>query len=540
MRTADLWPPLQPFGAEVGQRIERALGGAPPAEIERLLTGVDLDPLQQAAAGAARFALALRSGGLPTDVDQIGRKSQEGFACLGEARSVAFLQAERAVGLLSDKALASDAARLLDDIRVDPDDFALQAAVDRGRGAVARSQADLRGSLLHLERARILADRSGHPREIVRTLNTLGTSYAALGISSLARESLERARELAELAGQHQSAAIAAGQLATLAFETENYQLAARHLKLQKWMSELLGDLHGQARSSSLLVEAYGALHELTHAYASAEDCRKLYERAPSPWTRMQAAMATLYEAELALACGEEERADELLASCQEERESLSPTFRVVRARGALAQLWKILRTPHLQKQLASRIEDAFLRLARSPRPIWVERALGLAIDIAQASGQRDLVATFALRRASLIELRAAAASGALLSLRELAPEAAISRAMSLGQELVFQARLALGPLSPFEAEWIEIHGCPLEDVLPALSIFGLPGELPDALLISNEGSSLQIVLRDQTMAEQVCQRLRLVSGCIFQYFRKKVKIDTNPSLRLTLRCMEQ
>ena len=514
MRSADLWPPLAPLGADA-LAVDRALGAAPHHEVERLLSSLaPADPLASAALASARFALALRSGGPAQDLDALGLSSQDAFARLGAHREAAFLQVERAASLLSDKALLPRADALLDSTPDAQDDLPLAAAFARVRGAVARARADLRGSLLHLERARVLADTSGNPREILRTFNTLGTSYAALGVASLARESLERARELAELAGQRQSAAIAAGQLAVLALDADQPRLAARHLELQRVVCERLGDLHGQARSLSLLVEAHGCAHELAQARAAADACRNLHTRAPSPWTRMQAALATLYEAELALAGGDEGRSRELLASCQEERESHAPTFRVVRARGALALLWGLLREEPAPGALDGALADAFARLARSPRPTWVERALSLALELARRAGRSDLIAPLALRSAALVELRAAAASGALVSLRALAPDAAVARAMTLGRELVLRARLALGPLAPFEAEHLEIttDGDPasLDRVLAAFEAPDRPGEPADDLLASSDHrASLSLALRDPSLADRACEALR-------------------------------
>lgn len=520
MRSADLWAPFAPLGEEGGARLERALGGSPVAEVEGLLValGEGAGEGARAALLAGRFSLSQRSGGSTAEGEARGREAQGAFERLGDGRAAAFLQVERAAGLLADKALLPEAGRLLDAIAVDPGDRTLGAAVARVQGAVARARADLRGSLLHLERARGLAEDSGHPREIIRTFNTLGTSYAALGVASLAREALERARELAELAGQRQSAAIAAGQLAVLALDAERPQLSVRHLELQRVVCERLGDLHGQARALSLLVEAHNAAHELARARDAAEQCRSLHARAPGVWTRMQAALATLYEAEGALAGGDEVRAAELLRSCEEERNSEAPTFRVARARGALSMLWVRLRDDRSPDSLDAAVDDAFSRLSRSPRPTWVERALSLAIEAARRSGRPDLISPLAVRSASLVELRAAAASGALVSLRELAPAAAVARAMATGRQLVLEARLALGPLAPFEAEFLKIttddDPASIDAALAAFEAPARPGELPDGLLASAAGPAcLHLALTDRPLAARAAEQLAALPG---------------------------
>ncbi|RYE94897.1 MAG: hypothetical protein EOO75_00735 [Myxococcales bacterium] len=338
-------------------------------------------------------------------------------------------------------------------------------------------------------------------------MNTLGTSYAALGVASLARDALEQARELAEVTGQRQSAAIASGQLGVLALDGGRPALAVRHLALQLGTAGRLGDEAGQARALSLLVEAYGLSHDLARAASSAAACRELYARSPSPWTRLQAALASLYEAELVLAGGDERSAVELLRSCQAEREGEAASLRVVRARGALvllgalgsageplvAELGASLPGPHVP--LEDALATVLSRLLRSPRPTWVERALGLALATARLRGRPDLVEPLGLRAASLMELRAAASSGSLLHLRALAPGAAVARAMTLGRELVLRARRALAPLGAFEAELIEARGdeAALDRALGAFDDPSRPGELPDALQASVEGDRLRL-----------------------------------------------
>jgi hypothetical protein len=510
VREAELWPPLAPLGAAAAP-LERALGGAPVHQVEALIPQ-PADARAAAAVAAARFALALRIGDRAAEIDALGMAAQRAFLAAEAPREAAFVQVERAAALLSDKTRLPEAAHLLDTLPSSADDRALDAAAARVRGAIARARADLRGSLLHLERARELAEASGHPREILRTLNTLGTSYAALGVASLAREALERARELAELAGQRQSAAIAAGQLATLALDAGNPALAARHLQLQRSVSEQLGDLHGQARALSLLVEAHGEAHQLALAALAASEARALHAAAPSPWTRLQAALASLYEAELALAGGDLERAAELLASCHEERTSDAPPFRILRARSSLALLWQALRDPP-PLPLDAFLSSALAPLMGSPRPMWVEKAMKLSLELAKQAGRTELIPLLAQRLGSLIELRAAASSGALVVLRASAPEAAIGRAMALGRELILRARLALGPIGEFHTSWVEVEVAEEGAIDAALAAFeapGRPGELPPGLLAWTDGYRQ---LRVAAAPEQVAPGLARLEG---------------------------
>lgn len=519
--SADLWPPLAPLGLERGDRLERAIGGASTPEVDELLglLARDASPAEAAAVAAGRFALAQRSGRL---ADAEGEEAERAFVSVGDPRAAAFVAVERAAGRLSDRSQLVRIDQQLDAIEVAPGDLALRAAVDRGRGATARARADLRGSLLLLERGREAAEQSGAPREILRNLNTLGTSYAALGVASLARDALERARELAELAGQRQSAAIAAGQLGVLALDAGRPDMAVRHLTLQLRTAERLDDEAGQARALSLLVEAHGLAHDLARAGSSASACRALYTRSPSPWTRLQASLATLYEAELVLAGGDERQAAELLRSCRDERDSEVPALRVIRARGSLVLLTALASPgaelsavfgpslPGRDRPLDESLAVVLARLLRSPRPTWVERALGTAIEAARRHGRGDLIAPLGLRAAALTELRAAASSGALPVLRERAPAAAVARAMSLGRELVLRARRALAPLGPYEAEHIELRGddATLDRALGFFDDPARPGELADAVQASLDGDRLRLAVTDPVLADRGWQML--------------------------------
>ena len=128
-----------------------------------------------------------------------------------------------------------EAASLADALPLPAESPALAAAVLRTRGAVARA----RGGLAHVtspfsNAPAVSPKRRARRARSWRTLNTLGTSYASLGAGELARDALERARELAELAGHHASAAIAAGQLAVLALDAGRAPLAVRQLQAQR------------------------------------------------------------------------------------------------------------------------------------------------------------------------------------------------------------------------------------------------------------------------------------------------------------------
>jgi hypothetical protein len=572
VRGGDFWAPLGPLGPEAARRIERAVGALPEDEalavIERAERGesfleeaVNPDSERSEAPGplarraallAARFALRARGG--HGDADAIGQQAAEAFSLAGDERARAFVDVERATLLASDKTRLPEAQALAAALPLPEADPALSAAVHRARGAISRARADLRGSLLDLERARALAEASGSAREIVRAGNTLGTSYAALGVAALAREALERARELAELLGHRQSAAIASGQLAVLAMDAGRPLLAARHLEAQRSICDRLGDTHGLARSLSLLVEAFAAAHEPARARAAADEVRALYARSPAAWTRLQAVMATIYEAEDALSSGDLPRASELLASCSEELRSDAPSLRVARARSAFVLLWQALRSlPPLTPPagglapttpVEEQIEHALAQLRRSPRPTWVERALLLSVDVARSRGRDDLVAPLALRAASLLELRGSAAAAALTTLRELAPDAAVARAMALGRDLVLRARLALAPLRPFRAELvtIEVGGEPglIDRAVLGFEPAEAAARLDDAsvgLLVYLDGARRALVAApDDATAARGASYASAVPGVIsVRRERAMVELVADPSTGLVL-----
>lgn len=538
---AEPWAPLLGLGHDA-EDVERALAGAPPDEVSVLLDTLavagDTGP-RHAALLAARFALLARSETSTSRADAAGCEARDALVRVGDARGASFVEVERAAALAASRAGLDDAARIVGELAVPDGDPALAAAVLRVRGSITRARADLGGSLLALEQAAALAARSGSAREQVRTANTLGASYAALGVSGLARDALERGREIAELAGLRHSAAVASGQLAVLAFDAGQPRLAVRHLEAQRRASASLGDVHGEARALSLLVEAYAAGNEPGASRRASDDARALYARAPTPWTRLQAVLATQYEAEDALSGGDDARADELLASIAEERASALPLWRVVRAREAFAILHRARRSAtHAEVEPA--IEDALACLRRSPRPTWASRALLLAVRVAKARGREDLVPALAVRAAALLEARGAAGTRALVTLRELAPEAAVRRAMALGRDLVLRARLALAPLAPFEAESLVFatsgDGAAPDAVLASFRADDT-GEPPDALWASLEGPYLVRVVTTDVEAAARAERRAPAIASVASVVRSRcvARVTHDPGIGLAL-----
>ena len=473
------WPPLAGLGPDA-LRVDEALATASVPEVEALLATLPDVP----ALAAARFALLQRRGDSPDEADAAARVAIAALEAAGNARSALLVAVEHASVLAASKSRLADARAIASALPTPADDAALSAAVLRVRGAIARADGDLGGSLLALEAARARARDAADPREIVRAENTLGSSYAALGVDALARDALESARELAELTRQRQSAGVAAGQLAVLALDADDPKTAARHLETQRAIAVRLGDVHGLARSLSLLVEAYAACHEPGRARDAAHAARDLYARSPTAWTRLQAVLATIYEAEAALAAGDRPRADELLASTAIERASSEPALRVARARETFVRLWTLASERASDPRAA--IEAALSPLRTSPRPTWVLRALVLALRAAETSGWTAGAPLLALRAAAVLEARGAASSRALVTLRALAPDAAVRRAMALGRDLVLRGRLALGPFGPFDAHVLSLELDGEDGAFDA--VLASLGEPPDDLLVGFEG----------------------------------------------------
>lgn len=495
MARVDPWSPLLSLGAVNAAAVDRALSSGTVAEVEALLVPLAPSP----GLSVARFLLLQRRGDDPAGAD---RAAREAVAQLS-GRDASLVSVEHASVLAASKARLAEARAIAQGLAIADDDPALSAAILRVRGAIARAEGDLGASLLALESARARARAASDVREIVRAENTLGASYAALGVAALARDALESALELAEITGQKQSAAIARGQLAVLALDADDPRLAARNLEAQRSIATRLGDVHGLARALSLLVEAYAACHEPGLARDAAEASRALYTRAPTPWTRLSAVLATIYQAEAALAAGDAPSAGELLATTAGERASDDPALRVAHARDAFVRL---LGAPTTIADPDAFLTTALAPLRRSPRPTWVLRALLLALRLAKARGWD--VTPLALRAAAVLEARGAASSRALLTLREQAPDAAVRRAMALGRDLVLEARLALAPLGPFAAHVLEVDGHDVDALLAAL------GDPPDDLLVVFAGSrAARLVTSDAARLTAIAGG-RAVSPC--------------------------
>lgn len=458
MARGEPWRPLRGLGAEAAE-IDLSLASETVAEARARLDTLERQGAEGATANAllaARAALAIRSADDPARAEALALAASEAFRTAGQGGEAAWVDVERVALVGARRERAAEAEALASSLPLPDDDPALAAAVLRARGALARARADLGASLPLLERARELARRAGDVRESVRALNTLGTSYASLGVGDAARGPLEEARELAEASRQLQSAALASGQLAVLALDEGSPRAALRHLEAQRTWSERLGDVHGLARALALSAEAYGEARDVESARRAAESSRALYAAHPTPWTRLQAVMATLVEAEQALASADDERAETLLASCEGERTSDEPAWRLARARGAFAELWLALRDGG---DIKARIRAAFASLEHSPRPAWVERTASLASHVASRHGQPALAASLALRSVWVGASRRVAMAPGLAALRRHFPELALGRAMACGRDLVVRSRLALGPLGPFEAHVVVAGG---------------------------------------------------------------------------------
>ncbi len=487
--TLEIWSPLSGLGADASLA-QGSLDGGRPEELDALLARLPDSPSRDALA----FAAAARAGARPDEIDALGRRAAAALSEAGDARAARLLEVER----LS----AAAAARRDVDAEIDAllptEDAELGAATLRLRGAVARARADLGASLGWLEQARDLAEVSRSTRELVRTKNTLGTSYASLGVASLARVELEEARELAELAGLRQSAAVAAGQLAVLAMDGDRPREAARHLLAQLDAAVALGDVHGQARAHALLVEALARCHSPDEAARHAAAARALFESSPSAWTALQARLATVCEAEAAFHAGDHGLGRLRLTAVGPARED---DDRLLTARRAMARL--AARGP----DDAAEIGGDLAGLRASPRPVWVERALSQASSLARRAGDDGLAATYAVRAACVLEARGAAAAPSLVGLRRTAPREATLRAAAIGRDLVLTARLALAPTAPFSASALLVEG---DDALPEAAR-ALSARHPDDLLVATTGARAAVVVtRDERAALELGARLGL------------------------------
>ncbi|MFO0660195.1 MAG: hypothetical protein U0165_10235 [Polyangiaceae bacterium] len=513
------WAPLRLLAVPDLDALERALGERPREEVETLIGAIETratSEVERAALSAARLAVVLRSGDSGDAIEEIAKTTREKLEQAQQLREATFVEVERIALIGARRERLAEAGELAERLPATSEDPELAAAVLRLRGSLARARADLRGSLLTLEQARVFAESSGSIRELIRTYNTLGTSYAALGIGELARQWLEKARELALLVGQRQSAAIASGQLAVLAMDEHQPARAARHLEAQRAACQALDDTAGFARALSLLVEAYAAAHDPERSAACAEQSRALYTSAPSAWTHLQAVLATMYEAEQSLLAHDEGRASVLLASCETERTSAHPGHRVVRAREAFVVLAKA--ALHPGPESLAEIDRALVHLRRSPRPAWVERALTRASRLAIDAGEREVGVMLALRAAMVREARGAAGAGALGLLANVSAEVVVPRAMALARDLVQRARLALAPLSVFDAHVIEIEtdGTPgaLDAAIASFTRPDFPGEPPDDLAVAIEGLSRATVATTfDEVAASAHERLRQIAG---------------------------
>ncbi len=531
------WPPLRGLGAEAAE-VDLALASETVAEARARLDALGRRAAPGGAANAllaARAALAIRSADDPERAEALALEAREAFRAAGQGAEAAWVDVERVALIGARRERAAEAEALAASLPLPEGDPALAAATLRARGALARARADLGASLPLLERARELAREAGDVRESVRALNTLGTSYASLGVADAAREALEEARELAEASRQLQSAALASGQLAVLALDEGRPRVALRHLEAQRVWSERLGDVHGLARALALSAEAQGEAREPEAARRSAEASRSLYAAHPTPWTRLQAVMATLVEAEQALASGDDERAEALLASCERERQSDEPAWRLARARGAFAELWLALRDGG---DPAARVAAAFASLERSPRPAWVEKAAALASRVAARHRAPDLAAALALRSVWVGASRRVAMAPGLGALRARFPALALGRAMACGRDLVVRSRLALGPLAPFEAHAVVAggEGPGLEAVFRVFTeTAGGPG--PARAWVAFEGGAgAALATLDAERAREAAASLAGVAGVAFVgSARGEVAVVASPSADLAL-----
>lgn len=431
---------------------------------------------------AARYSLAAARGAAPAQVEPLADAAVAALRAEGHGEAATLVLADAAAVLASGRGGTRRADALVVDPGASP---RVRAAVLRAKGVAARVGADLGTAIHALEASLSAADESGDVREVLRSKNALGTAYASLGVTVVARLLLVEARELAEVSGEAQSLAIAHGQLAVLEMDAGRHDRAVAHLAVSLDLSRRAGDVHGEARALALLAEARAVRGDVAGARAAAHSAREVHRVAPTPWTRLSAVLATLSEVEDARLAGDEIHAAALLADLGPDLEGDDDAHRVVRAKLAFT----VLADPALPD--GERFARARVLLARSPRPVWVERALSFAAGRAGGPTRRRLLERVAL----VMDARALAASPSLVRLRAADPELARDRARVLGRSLLLAARTALLPTGAYDAFAGEVA-----DLDRGLSTAF--GPIPDDLVVSRDGrlvSSDEAALRART-----------------------------------------
>jgi tetratricopeptide (TPR) repeat protein len=450
-----VWPPLRPLGP-MAVRVGRALGSASVADVVKLIDEVAArltTPRQHAALEAARLGLGIRRG-TPDAADHalaeriIAAFRREDEPVLAEFVGIAaalWEPPQRALVRLHaiDEALLERSVELL-------------AAALCAEGSLARTTGDLRASLALLGRGLRAARQANAPREQLRCHNSLGTSYASLGLTQAARRELFSAVELAGALSEMQSLAIAEGQLAVLALEEGDAPRAQRSLERQASIARQLGDEHGLARALSLSVEALGASSRLTEATTVADECRALHRAVGSAWTLRQATFATLYEAEAAFAHGRTHRGDALLADLGPRADLPLP----VRARLSVAHAARASgqgemsaqESEKIAKSATSEVEGWLAELRLSPRPAWVQHVLTRSAEVVAAGDHEPAIARALALRAAHVSEQRHRCRAPLDALGHIDPSSALDRAMARVRDLMATVRLALAPLRPWSA----------------------------------------------------------------------------------------
>lgn len=444
------WPPLRPLGPHAAA-LAHALGSAPVADIVNLIDGVAsrlTTPLEHAALDAARLGVAIRRG-TPTPADHaLADRVIAAFQQQSQPVLAAFVVIAAALWEPPSRALAK-LAKIDDTILASSGE--LLAAALCAEGSLARTTGDLRASLALLGRGLLAATEANAPREQLRCHNALGTSYASLGLARAARRELFAAVELAGVLSEHQSLAIAEGQLAVLALEDGDPARALRSLERQAAIARRLDDPHGLSRALSLSVEALGVLSRLPEATEAADACRALHRAEGAPWTLRQATFATLYEAEAAFLHGRIARGDSLL-------HDLGPTHELalpVRSRLAVARTVRARTSREAENASQAAIsvtdlEGILAELRLSPRPAWVQQALTNAAE--SVNEHHPAVARALALRAAHVSEQRHRCRAQLESLAHIDRSAALDRAMARVRDLMATVRLALAPLSPWSA----------------------------------------------------------------------------------------